>query len=388
MSDNNRTYPILYVDDEPENLFTFRYALEGRFTVLTAPSGPEAIQVLQREDVAVLVCDQRMPEMTGIELCRRAREIKPDTVRIIVTAYADMQAAVDAINQGQVLRFLTKPWRNDELIEVLHSAIELVRMRQLVHEMQTRILRGGHAPAIESMARQLAAKLEVPLARLRMNNEQVDDLLSAGLETWESQQRARELVEDAQRVQRDSQPPIAELSSIMDKLAHGQRLASLPGPALCEVIRVVRATASILQSVLEPAVRLQLVIGASPTVRMEPADLGQVLVHLIMNAAQALGTMPEAHVGVVTVEVRERAGIAEIVVADTGPGIAAHQLVRIFDACFTTREDAAGLGLALVRQLVTQAGGTVHAECELGAGARLIVRLPQAHTDSVGLVTR
>src|SRR5438477_12867701 len=114
MSEERPTYPVLYVDDEPQNLATFRYVLEDRFTVLTAGDGREAVELLEREDVAVLVCDQRMPYMTGVEVCRRASEIKPDVVRIIMTAYADLQAAVDAINQGQVLRYLSKPWRNDE----------------------------------------------------------------------------------------------------------------------------------------------------------------------------------------------------------------------------------------------------------------------------------
>src|ERR1041384_4928644 len=102
MSDEHRAYPILYVDDEPQNLFAFRYALEDRFTVLTANDPREAVRVLEREDIAVLMCDQRMPMMTGVEVCRRAREIKPDVVRIMVTAYSDMQVAIDAINQGQV----------------------------------------------------------------------------------------------------------------------------------------------------------------------------------------------------------------------------------------------------------------------------------------------
>jgi YesN/AraC family two-component response regulator len=178
--------------------------MEGRFHVLTASDGSEAVQILERENVAVLMCDQRMPEMTGIEVCRRAREIKPDVVRIIVTAYADLQAATDAINQGQVLRYLTKPWRNEELAEVLGAAVELVRMRRLVQDMQTRLLRGGHPPLLEAMARQIATELRDQVSSLEMNAEHVGDLLSAGLSTWDSSSRAKELVRaragDASRV--------------------------------------------------------------------------------------------------------------------------------------------------------------------------------------------
>src|SRR5688572_7546072 len=111
-----KLYPILFVDDEPQNLVVFRYAMEEHFTVLTAPSGPAALQILQQQQVAVLLADQRMPEMTGVELCAAAREMQPEAVRIIITAYADIHAAIDAINKGAVSRYLVKPWRNEELM--------------------------------------------------------------------------------------------------------------------------------------------------------------------------------------------------------------------------------------------------------------------------------
>jgi signal transduction histidine kinase len=371
-----RAFPVLYVDDEPQNLFTFRYALEDRFTVLTARDGREAVQLLEREDVAVLICDQRMPEMTGIEVCRHARAIKPDVVRIIMTAYADTQAAIDAINQGQVLRYLTKPWRNDELVEVLESAIDLVRMRRTLHEMQVRMLKGGHPPMVEAVIRQIASELHTPVSTLEMNAEQLDDLLEAGLMSWESAERARQLVEHARLAQRDSMQPLRQLRTIVDKLARGQRLGALPAPARCDAVRVAQASARILGSVLENQARLQLVIAGTPFVPMEPAELGQALVHLVMNAAQALERMPARERSVITLQVSETPHGAEILVSDTGPGMTAEQLQRAFDPYYTTREGAAGLGLSVVRQLVSQAGGSVTAESQPGRGARFIIRLP------------
>jgi signal transduction histidine kinase len=373
-----RAYPVLYVDDEPQNLVAFRYAMEGRFHVLTASDGSEAVQILERENIAVLMCDQRMPEMTGIEVCRRAREIKPDVVRIIVTAYADLQAATDAINQGQVLRYLTKPWRNEELAEVLGSAVELVRMRRLVQDMQTRLLRGGHPPILEAMARQIATELRDQVTSLEMNAEHVGDLLSAGLSTWDSSHRAKELVEHARETHRESSPPISHLRSIVHKLERGQRLPELTAAAeASDVVRVVRATSRILSSSLEPSARLQLVISGSPAVQMDAASLGQVLVHLIVNATQAMGQVANGSCKTITVQVAETAAGAEIAVTDTGPGIPPEQLERIFDPYFTTREGASGLGLSFARHLVTLAGGSLSVESCVGAGASFVIRLPR-----------
>lgn len=373
-----RAFPILYVDDEPQNLFTFRYALEDRFTVLTAQDGGEAVQMLERENVAVLLCDQRMPQMTGIEVCRRARAIKPDVVRIIVTAYADTQAAIDAINQGQVLRYLTKPWRNEELVEVLESAIDLVRMRRTLHEMQVRMLKGGHPPLFDAVLRQIAAELQPPVSALEMNGEQLDDLLEAGTSNWQNAGRARQLVEHARLAQRDSLGPLRELRTIVDKLARGQRLKSLPPPASCDAVRVAQASVRILGTVLEGKARLRLVIAGAPTVRMDPAELGQALVHLVMNAAQALERMPTSsrERTEITLEVSETPASAEISVSDTGPGMTVEQLERAFDPYYTTRAGAAGLGLAVVKHLVSQSGGSISAETQPGKGSRFVIRLP------------
>lgn len=116
--------PILVVDDEPDILFSLRALLRRDFDVHTAGSGAEALDVLSRVPVEVVMTDQRMPEMTGAELLARARAECPRAVRIVFTGYADLKAVIDAVNRGEVYRYLTKPWDPDELVAVLHQACE------------------------------------------------------------------------------------------------------------------------------------------------------------------------------------------------------------------------------------------------------------------------
>lgn len=115
-------HPILLVDDEPEVLFSLRGLLRTEFELYTAESGAQALEVLRQRPIHVLVTDQRMPQMTGAQLLRRARADYPDTVRIIFTGYADLKAVLDAVNEGEIYRYLTKPWAPDELVAVLHQA--------------------------------------------------------------------------------------------------------------------------------------------------------------------------------------------------------------------------------------------------------------------------
>src|SRR5678815_933321 len=110
---------VLYVDDEAANLTSFAYCFDDQFLVRTAGSAEEAMLILSREPVALLLADQRMPGMTGAQLCALARERHPDVVRMIVTAYADIGDAVAAINTGQVARYILKPWREEAMLEIL-----------------------------------------------------------------------------------------------------------------------------------------------------------------------------------------------------------------------------------------------------------------------------
>ncbi|MCX5743078.1 MAG: sigma-54 dependent transcriptional regulator [Proteobacteria bacterium] len=119
-----KRYPILVVDDEQDNLDAFRFNFRKSFDILTASGGAEALQILETKEVAVVVTDQRMPKMTGVELLREVRNRQPDAVGIILTAFTDVDVLVEAITLGQVYRYITKPWDAKEVRGVLQYAIE------------------------------------------------------------------------------------------------------------------------------------------------------------------------------------------------------------------------------------------------------------------------
>lgn len=126
--------PILLIDDEPEILQSLKGLLRREFTLHTAESGEQALEILEREPIHVVMTDQRMPEMTGTQLMAKVKKKFPDAVRIIFTGYADIKAVVDAINTGGLYRYLTKPWDPDELVQVLHQAAnEYVRLMEQKH---------------------------------------------------------------------------------------------------------------------------------------------------------------------------------------------------------------------------------------------------------------
>lgn len=119
-----QSLPVLVVDDEADNLDAFRFSFRKGFRILTAQSAEAGLQILQREKVAVIVADQRMPGLTGLQFLEKARALAKLAVPIIVTAYTDVDVLIEAINSGHIYRYITKPWDSKELRGVLLSALE------------------------------------------------------------------------------------------------------------------------------------------------------------------------------------------------------------------------------------------------------------------------
>ncbi|MBZ4187577.1 response regulator [Niabella beijingensis] len=116
---------ILYVDDEIHNLNSFKACFRREFTIFTAQSAKEAEQILQQNEIHVIITDQRMPETTGIQFLTSIIPQHPDPVRMILTGYADINAVIEAINKGQVYRYIQKPWEENHLRQLIHEGIDL-----------------------------------------------------------------------------------------------------------------------------------------------------------------------------------------------------------------------------------------------------------------------
>jgi DNA-binding NtrC family response regulator len=123
-------FGVLYVDDEINNLNSFKAAFRRDFDIYTAQSAHEGRKILDLYEIGVIITDQRMPGMTGIEFLESILTVYPDTIRILLTGFSDMNAVMDAINRGQVYKYLVKPWQNDELKLYIQNALEIYHLRR------------------------------------------------------------------------------------------------------------------------------------------------------------------------------------------------------------------------------------------------------------------
>lgn len=131
---------VLYVDDEEQNLVSFKASFRRYFEIFTANSANEAQKILKENTIHVLITDQRMPETLGTELLAKAVLDYPDQTRILLTGYTDIEALKDAVNRGHIFRYLEKPWNDDELRKTIEDSFHVYNIKKEQEELNKKIL--------------------------------------------------------------------------------------------------------------------------------------------------------------------------------------------------------------------------------------------------------
>jgi len=374
---------ILYVDDDEANLEVLRAACEDEFDVVTASSGARALDLMRDQEFAVLLADQRMPGMTGVELLERVRDIAPDTIRILITAYSDITDAIAAINRGHVRRYLRKPWDPDELKATLHDAAEMFSSRRRLERLEQQLRDGERVYSLGLIAAGIAHELRNPLsvltARLGLARSRIEKL----------------------REGFDAGTATADLREHLDKVAEFVDLAGKAGSQIVEIVEgvelghrrrdeervadlrdVVRRTVRTVRGTLIKRAVLDLDEGDAVWVRGSSTQLGQVALNLLVNALQALPEDRPRSDNRVSVRIESDDPRVRLLVDDNGPGVPADARERIFDTFFTTKkEGGTGLGLPISRRIVEELGGSLTVGDAPGGGARFVVELVRADVD-------
>lgn len=137
---------VLFVDDERFILMSLTSLFRNTYRVLSTTDPNEALEIVRREKVDVIVSDQRMPQMLGAELLRQVRKVSPSTMRILLTGYSDLASVISSINDGEVFRFINKPWINDEIRTLVASAVQIARNTVNVVPLEVEQEEDVHAP--------------------------------------------------------------------------------------------------------------------------------------------------------------------------------------------------------------------------------------------------
>jgi len=333
---------VLVVDDEPANRRLVRRTLHRDYEVVEAASGEEGLAALDA-DVHVILCDQRMPGMTGLELLKRARTLQPDASRVLITAYPDLDVLADAINEGGIRRYIAKPYELEELKLVVRQEVEHVRLRRRNDALETFVSSASH---------DLRQPLRTAAAFAALLAEEHGDALS----------------EDGREALQFVVGGIGRVRTLVESMLDYLRAESAPVQlAPVDLEAVLAAVQLDLMAALEEADG-EVAWRELPTVWGDEARLRQVLLNLVDNALK----YRRPGRAQVRVTARRDGELWEIGVHDNGLGIAPEVADRIFEPfrrLHTASEvPGAGLGLALCRRHVERLGGTIRAESQPGRG--------------------
>lgn len=143
---------VLYIDDEPSSLLSFKANFRHKFEVVTTEDPCLAFALVEQHDIQVVVSDQRMPNMTGIDFFYQLKEKFPDPTRVLLTGYSDLEAVVGAINYGEIFRYVTKPWAYEGLCTVIEEAYKVFWLKQEKQALQNGLVSANEQ--LEFMVRQ------------------------------------------------------------------------------------------------------------------------------------------------------------------------------------------------------------------------------------------
>ncbi len=377
----SRRHTLLVVDDEPDVVQSVQDLLRLDYKVLGATRAKEGLRILQEQEVHLVMTDQRMPEMTGVEFLGHVRGDHPEAIRLLFTGYADIKAVIDAINQGNVYRYITKPWDPDDLQIVIRQAAEqydlLVERKRLLAELQVKNQELFKANEIkEAFIRVASHELRTPLTILY-------GLTQLALST-------PGLVQPWLDWLRNSLKASERLNRLVDQLTKMLLAGQFERPLEkrpTELVPLLKQAAQDVRPFVEQrrqelSLKLDVDLG---TLNIEAPKIRDSVEHLLLNAIKF--TPDQGNICLAAYKKPD--GAVEITITDCGVGIDPAHLPHVFKPFFTSFDVSRhssgqfefgrrglGLGLSLVKAFVEMHGGRVEASSEPGKGTTFTITLP------------
>lgn len=352
---------ILYVDDEPGNLTGFKATFRRDYRVVTAQSAREAMDILKEQEFEVIISDERMPDITGVEFFQAILDDYPKPVRMLLTGYADIDSVIKAINEGQVYRYISKPWEENDMRMTIDNALQFYEAHNQLRERNIELEKAY--TELERFVYSASHDLRAPLASVlglvrlaKMENEQPD------------QSMYMDKIETS----------VNKLDMLLQNIISYYRSARLDKDhEAIDMNKLVQGTLESFEYYENAGqIAFDVTVDAGATFMGDATRTQIVLNNLVSNAIKYQRTdEPNKKVNIKVQVTPERALIE---VSDNGTGIAPEEKESIFTMFYRSQAKNAGsgIGLYIVKETLDRLGGTIQLESTLGEGSEFTVEIP------------
>ena len=378
-----KKFAVLYVDDEEKSLTNFTRAFGDQFRIMTATTAQQGLKLLEdhADEIGLLMTDQRMPGEKGVWLLERARQFRPRVIRVLVTAFADMDAAIAAVNTGAIYKYVSKPWDPPQLEQTLKRGLEFFIVQaerdQLLREKMSvlhnmliadrivslGLLAAGLSHHIRNSL--VAVKTFLDLAPVKMNEEKTDLQGLRNPDFWKDYHR-------------NVQSQIERINALLKDLWTASSNPSAPFTDQVSLHQIIGDAIKMLQ---EPFAARRIVVDSQvadtlPLLRVDKLKFSR-LFELLLK--EELAMLPAGSRIALTAELRDGPP-SEIVVQinDNGPGLSEDALRAVFDPFVVHDHKPSEYGIHLMACffIVHHHGGKIEARSQPGKGTTFTLHLP------------
>lgn len=384
---------IIVVDDEKDILDALYDTFIDKYEVFKAQNAEEAMALLRENAIDLVISDQRMPGISGVELFARMNEEYPQTGKVLLTGYADLQSVVAAINEGDIDRYVTKPWEEKDIIHIVLEVMNARLQKALVErkKIESQLVQNAKMASLGELVAGIAHELNNPLAFIHANmgnlkkfSQKLIDLIeicdqvdmpAAAKEDLEKRKKGinydylrNRMVEMIER----SAVGAERMKKIIQDLKTFSRLDSAV-VAEANLNEAIETTLSIMHHEYKNRIEIKKEFGNLPPVECFIAKLNQVFMNLLINACHAIEDQ-----GKITIRTCTENGMVQVDISDTGKGIPEDIIDKIFDPFFTTKPvgKGTGLGLSITHGIIQQHKGKISVESSPGKGTTFTVKIP------------
>lgn len=353
---------ILYIDDEVNNLISFKASFRLHFNIFTATQANEAVMILiENPDIKIIFCDQRMPDISGVDLLEQIKSLFPLPVRIMITGYADIDSVIGAINKGSIFQYIKKPWKEDDILFVIEEALKFYdNSSNLI--LRNKELKSAYGE-LDKFAYSVSHDIRGPLSGMLtgidyiLHSDDVDEIKELMKTMKKSLHQLDEYIIAMHQYYNNQKGQISVVSIDFDKL-------------LAEIKSIYKIFAESHQ------INFQCTVVQTETFRSDIVSIKLIINNLLSNAFK-YQQIENPHKKV-NIDIHLNNGIATIIVEDNGIGIDEQDVEKIFDLHYrsASHKDGFGFGLFNLKGALMKLNGQIDVQSTLGKGTKIKVSLP------------